>query len=1048
MNEDLTIIFGEKGAAQLAASVAHIDRTVKSLSHSADAMEKELGQGGKAMADMGRQAQQAGGLIGGLGRELSGVFGTLAIGVTVKESIDAFADFGQGLADLSSITGLVGDDLANMGEVARQMGVDVEGGATGYLKAVEIIGSQKPELLSSAEALQEMAAATDVLADASGEAMAQSASNLTGIMNQFGAGVEQVDRFINVLAAGSLEGAANITQLAESMKVSGSIASGFNVSVEESIAALETLADKSIFGAEAGTALRNVLARMAATEALPKRAREALAEFGVNLEIVSDKTLPFSERLKEMSKVAGDTAAIVEIFGIENQAAAQILLNSTKRVEDLTKSVTGTNTAYEQAQTRTKTFKEEMKRLGRQMQDLAITAGEALKPIVSILADIAGAVADVIKFFIENKLAAIALAGGIALLNSSYIAATVSLIANRVAMTSSNAVFAIQYYWLVATQAATAAYATTVGMSTVAMRVAATAAKLFGNAIKANPIGVAIVGVTALAAAVYAFTRNSKDATEAEKRRKEITEGINSAMKEASAQIGKETASLELLVRGIKNENASKSEKKALTDQLLAQYGGYLTQMEKEAVAAGNIEAAYKKIKTAIIENITAKQKATAIEDLFGKELAAQRDNAAKLSQALARQVEFGRMDKAFSTDQILKFTETFRQLPAELQRAADAGVGISLAAQKNFDLTPLQVETLAFFDDFSKLYNKLDKESAELGRSADATPFVREFNKITGSMDALDAGIAEINSKFGNAFSGLFDVGQAATDAGTGIADASKEAIAAAGSIEALQKRIEDLQKAFNATGDAAVRNQLGVELEKLAVQLERMQNGPVLDLVKPEAIQSVSDLNGQLANSIRTFEEMPAAVDSATESLTRMGALAKALGEDRLNILKEGLTQIKGAFVDFGATAAQSIGYAIGSATSAAEAFGEALRGLLVEIPRLAGMALLNAAAFPGNAAIALPLAIAGLALLGLSGLIKGFGDRKKQQRESRGENMESMGSVASRAPGGLAGLASAGQDRPIEVNIGLEMNGIAMNGVIQRARVEGDKHRVKTG
>ena len=60
------------------------------------------------------------------------------------------------------------------------------------------------------------------------------------------------------------------------------------MSLEESIALVETLAEKNIKGAEAGTKIRNILTKIAAAEALPKEAIIRAEALGVNLELVGE----------------------------------------------------------------------------------------------------------------------------------------------------------------------------------------------------------------------------------------------------------------------------------------------------------------------------------------------------------------------------------------------------------------------------------------------------------------------------------------------------------------------------------------------------------------------------------------------------------------------------------------------------------------------------------------------------------------------------------------------------------------------------------------
>jgi TP901 family phage tail tape measure protein len=238
---------------------------------------------------------------------------------------------GAGEAALTAITGATGDNLTFFKNQAQQMGIGIEGGAAATLKAFELIGSAMPILLENKEALADVTKEAIALSQASGMSLPDAAKSATSALNQYGAAASEASRYVNVLAAGALAGAAPIEASTQALEAFGSVAKGFNVSIEESIALTQTLADKSIMGAEAGTALRNVLLKMQTVKALDDKALADLSRLGVNLDVVSNATLPMSARMKELGKITGDATAMMHVFGTENINAAAILLNGQSR---------------------------------------------------------------------------------------------------------------------------------------------------------------------------------------------------------------------------------------------------------------------------------------------------------------------------------------------------------------------------------------------------------------------------------------------------------------------------------------------------------------------------------------------------------------------------------------------------------------------------------------------------------------------------------------------------------------------------------------------
>jgi TP901 family phage tail tape measure protein len=315
-------------------------------------------------------------------RSLVGVasqFGVALGGVAILRSgISTVVEFDQAIADLSAITGAGGKDLQFFKDQAIELGKTTKGGASAVVEAYKLIGSAKPELLENADALNQVTEAAITLAKASGLDLPDAATRLTDAMNQFGAPAEKAGHFIDVLANGAKFGAAEIPQITDALLKFGAVAKTSNVSIEESTALIEALAEKGLKGAEAGTGLRNVMLKLSAPDALPKEAKDMLDKLGISFDKLKDTSLPFSERLKELKPLLTDNAALVKTFGTENAVVATTLLSNIDRVDELTVSMGNLGTAQEQADIRSKTLGEAFSNLGNSWNSfiLSLTNGE------------------------------------------------------------------------------------------------------------------------------------------------------------------------------------------------------------------------------------------------------------------------------------------------------------------------------------------------------------------------------------------------------------------------------------------------------------------------------------------------------------------------------------------------------------------------------------------------------------------------------------------------------------------------------------------------
>lgn len=354
-------------------------------------------------------------LRNGLG-QLGLAFG---IGTIVRTGAEEVINFNQAVADLSAITGASGQDLEAYKKSANEMGIEVEGGASAVIEAFKLIGSAKPELLSNSDALIELTESAVLLSQASGQTLPEASKNLTDAMNQFGASSDEAGKFIDVLASGSKFGSAEIPKITEALLKFGAIAKSSNVNIQESTALIELLAENGQKGAEAGTKLRNVLLKLASPDALPKEAQESLKELGISFETLSDETIPFEQRLQELTPLLEDNTAMTKVFGVENVVAGQIILDNTDRLAELTKQMDTNGVAQEQANKRTNTLGHALMNLKNSFLGLFTSMGDGqgsmqffidgIKSIATNLPQIASLLFKVVRAYVLYRASLVAI---------------------------------------------------------------------------------------------------------------------------------------------------------------------------------------------------------------------------------------------------------------------------------------------------------------------------------------------------------------------------------------------------------------------------------------------------------------------------------------------------------------------------------------------------------------------------------------------------------------------------------------------------------------
>lgn len=367
-------------------------------------------------------------------------------------------------AELKALTGLDDDSiqwLTRQAEILstsmEESGLRIRQSSDEILQAYMLIGSKKPELLSNKEALNAVTVEAMRLAAAAKIDLKDAVTATTISLNMYGESADQAAKYVNVLAAGSKEGAADVSAQAATIKNAGVAAASAGVNIEQLQGTIQTLAEKGVEAEVAGTALRKffLVLQTGPDETNPK--------------VVGLQTA--LENLNKKGMTAGD---IQKMFGEEAYTAASILIQNVDAVDRYTQAVTNTNIAVEQAAINSDTNRAKLEQQKNALKEAGNELIERLNPslmtLTSLTNKIITALPKVIDWFIEYKDVVISTVAGI----SAY---TVAIKASSIA---------------------TKLYDTWTKIATVSTTG-------FNTVLKANPFGLVLAGLTALA--TYIMTK-------------------------------------------------------------------------------------------------------------------------------------------------------------------------------------------------------------------------------------------------------------------------------------------------------------------------------------------------------------------------------------------------------------------------------------------------------------------------------------------------------------------------------------------------------------
>lgn len=386
----------------------------------------------------------------------------------------------ESLASLQAITGVTNDEFksftAQVGEVSKAQIMF----AGDTAKAFEVVASAQPELLKNADALGEVTNAAITLSKASGDDLTTSAQSLTSVMNQFNLAAEHSERVMNTLAAGSVAGSANITNVAASMKNFGAVASGANISVEKAVALVEVMGTKSIFAEDAGNKLKAAIINL----------QKAGVGYSSGVFNINDALEDMRQKTALASNEQERNNILLDTFGKTGILTGQILLNNIGKFEELTGAVTGTNTATDQMNTKSNTLTNRLAEISAAFKN-ATTSTDSQNQSMQGLKDLLALVANNM-----DKIIAVAIVAG-----KVFIAWGVYILAVNAALKITAALMAVGKFMR---------FVKIINMMVKAKGAWAAIQWALNAAMTANPFGVIIVAIGALIGIIVLLVKNWK----------------------------------------------------------------------------------------------------------------------------------------------------------------------------------------------------------------------------------------------------------------------------------------------------------------------------------------------------------------------------------------------------------------------------------------------------------------------------------------------------------------------------------------------------------
>lgn len=210
-------------------------------------------------------------------------------------------DFEKSMNRVSALSGATGQELEKLAGQARQLGADTQFSASEAADAMSFLamaGFDVNQIYSSMPGTLNLAAAAQL-------DMGSAADIVSNIMTGFGLEASELEGAVDILSKAFISSNTDLRQLGDGMKFVGPIASGLNVPLSSTTAALGALSNAGIQGGMAGTTLRMILGTLAS---------EA-DKLGIATTNAAGDLLPLADIIDALNEKGMSTTEVLDVFG-------------------------------------------------------------------------------------------------------------------------------------------------------------------------------------------------------------------------------------------------------------------------------------------------------------------------------------------------------------------------------------------------------------------------------------------------------------------------------------------------------------------------------------------------------------------------------------------------------------------------------------------------------------------------------------------------------------------------------------------------------------
>ena len=542
-----------------------------------------------------------------------------------EQAREAWLQYDEALVDAMKTTGLSRDEIEELSTELKKF--DTRTAQNELLSLARVGGklglSAKEDLLEFVSAADKINVALKEDLGGDAEAAIGQIGKLVDIFQLKGQmGLERamlsVGSAINELGAASTANEGYIVNFTNRL---AGIAPNASISIDKILGLASTLDANAQAAETAATAIgQTITAMFKKTETFAEIASMPFEEFRNLLETDVNAAL-----IKVLEGMKGDQGLfdIVDAMGemhLNGQRATTVLGALANNVDMLKTQQQLANEAFQEGTSLTNEFNTKNEsataiqdKLKKRITETSVEIGQKLMPAANLVIGgtntFLGVISKLITLFGKYQAAIITVTGLTALYVAKKKIAYLFSAEFRAALLKEVAV-------LEASSKANSLHTVTLKILAGGYKTAGAAAKAFGKALIANPVGLVIAAVAVLAQGIASLVSKSREATRELRELNSRTIDTTSSFVKAQSEIDKERKSLEELKDAATKAAEGSDERKRVIDKINELYGDYLPNLLTEKTSNEELETALKNVNTQLEQKIKLQARENAEMDI------------------------------------------------------------------------------------------------------------------------------------------------------------------------------------------------------------------------------------------------------------------------------------------------------------------------------------------------------------------------------------------------------------------------------------------------